>query len=282
MAITSQSLTLLLFCSFLLLTAPCRKAAADDVDDLLLQLNKPYVKSINSPDGDIIDCVDIYSQPGFDDPAMKNRTIEFIPGDYPKDLLPENEVESEGILPQIWQQAGSCPEGTIPMRRTTREDVIRARTTAEGGYFARKRPNSWQRPDAYSVQVDPPNYNEKAIGTKTDGKFFGARGWFGVWKPRVQGNEFSSSQLWVVSDEELDGPEINIVEAGWQVYPAMYGDDRPRFFNYFTRDNSVSTGCYNLQCSGFIQTSSRFALGAALEFSEINGVQHALAIYIFK
>ena len=31
---------------------------------------------IQSPDGDIIDCVDIYKQPAFDHPLLKNHTIQ--------------------------------------------------------------------------------------------------------------------------------------------------------------------------------------------------------------
>ncbi|EPS60618.1 hypothetical protein M569_14184, partial [Genlisea aurea] len=254
-----------------------------DIDDLLRELNKPYVKSINSPDGDIIDCVDIRNQPSFDDPAMKNRTIEFIPGDYPEELFPEDEVEGEGILPQTWQQAGSCPDGTIPIRRTTREDVIRARSMIEGSSFARKKPNSLPRPGAYSVQADaPPNNHERAMGYMTRAKFFGGKAAFSVWKPIVQSNEFSLAQLWVMADDELAGPEINSVEAGWQVYPGYYGDGRPRFFNYWTRDDSVSTGCYDLKCKGFVQTSSKITLGGVLDFSAFNGRQVEISIYIFK
>ncbi|WZZ61554.1 hypothetical protein YC2023_061661 [Brassica napus] len=42
----------------------------------LKQLNKPAIKSIHSPDGDIIDCVWIYDQPAFDHPLFKNHTIQ--------------------------------------------------------------------------------------------------------------------------------------------------------------------------------------------------------------
>ncbi|KAE9584961.1 hypothetical protein Lal_00018302 [Lupinus albus] len=45
----------------------------DEVQNLLKSLNKPAVKSIKSPDGDIIDCVNILQQPTFDHPALKNH-----------------------------------------------------------------------------------------------------------------------------------------------------------------------------------------------------------------
>ncbi|KAI9106388.1 hypothetical protein K1719_021916 [Acacia pycnantha] len=40
-----------------------------DVDATLKLLNKPAVETIKSEDGDIIDCVDIFKQPAFDQPS---------------------------------------------------------------------------------------------------------------------------------------------------------------------------------------------------------------------
>jgi hypothetical protein len=36
------------------------------------------VKSLQGNDGDIIDCVDIYQQPAFDHPLLKNHTIQVL------------------------------------------------------------------------------------------------------------------------------------------------------------------------------------------------------------
>ncbi|EAZ36623.1 hypothetical protein OsJ_20969 [Oryza sativa Japonica Group] len=49
-----------------------------------------------------------------------------------------------------------------------------------------------------------------------------------------------------------------------QVYPAMYGDDKTRLFIYWTRDAYNETGCYNLACSGFIQTNPQFVIGGSI------------------
>ena len=35
-----------------------------------------FIKSLQGEDGDIIDCVDIYQQPAFDHPFLKNHTIQ--------------------------------------------------------------------------------------------------------------------------------------------------------------------------------------------------------------
>nr|CAB3502380.1 unnamed protein product [Digitaria exilis]CAB3503941.1 unnamed protein product [Digitaria exilis] len=46
------------------------------VRGLLRRLNKAPLASIQSPDGDIIDCVHISKQPAFDHPLLKNHTIQ--------------------------------------------------------------------------------------------------------------------------------------------------------------------------------------------------------------
>jgi hypothetical protein len=47
----------------------------------------------------------------------------------------------------------------------------------------------------------------------------------------------------------------------------MYGTDLPCLFIYWTRDNYISSGCYNLSCDAFVQTDSSIVLGSALTFS---------------
>lgn len=70
---------------------------------------------------------------------------------------------------------------------------------------------------------------------------------------------------------------------GSQVSPELYGDSRPRLFTYWTSDAYQATGCYNLLCSGFVQTNSRIAIGAAINpVSLLNGNQYDITILIWK
>ncbi|CAL5330966.1 unnamed protein product [Camellia sinensis] len=105
----------------------------DDVYKQLKQLNKPALKSIKSPDGDIIDCVHISHQPAFDHPLLKNHTIQMRPSYHPEGLFEENKESipksNEGIsksITQLWHLNGRCPEGTIPIRRTKKREILRA------------------------------------------------------------------------------------------------------------------------------------------------------------
>lgn len=41
-------------------------------------LNKPAVLSIQSEDGDVIDCVDVHKQPTFDHPMLMNHKIQVL------------------------------------------------------------------------------------------------------------------------------------------------------------------------------------------------------------
>ncbi|CAN6226781.1 unnamed protein product, partial [Urochloa humidicola] len=49
-----------------------------EVRSFLRRVNKAPVTSIQSPDGDIIDCVPISKQPAFDHPLLKNHTIQIM------------------------------------------------------------------------------------------------------------------------------------------------------------------------------------------------------------
>ncbi|KAK7853108.1 hypothetical protein CFP56_036864 [Quercus suber] len=112
-----------------------------EVNRKLKLLNKPAAKSIKSEDGDIIDCVDIYKQPAFDHPALKNHKIEMRPSiSFPSDTTTAAKNESsQRVLSQIWHKSGSCPKGTIPIRRITRKELLGA---ASIEHFGREGPRS--------------------------------------------------------------------------------------------------------------------------------------------
>ncbi|XP_019439212.1 PREDICTED: uncharacterized protein LOC109344944 [Lupinus angustifolius] len=235
----------------------------------LHKINKPSVKTIHSPHGDIIDCVLSHQQVAFDHPLLKDQK----PLDPPEKPKGHNKmgVMSENF--QMWSLYGeSCPEGTIPIRRTIEEDILRA-SSVNG--FGRKLSSSVRR-DTSS------NGHEHAVGYVSGDEYYGAKASINVWAPIVENQyEFSLSQMWVISGSF--GEDLNTIEAGWQVSPELYGDTYPRFFTYWTSDAYQETGCYNLLCSGFVQTNNKIAIGAAISpTSSYDGGQFDISLLIWK
>nr|XP_027124146.1 uncharacterized protein LOC113740823 [Coffea arabica] len=120
-----------------------------------------------------------------------------------------------------------------------------------------------------------------AIAYVQGDKYHGAKATINVWQPYVQNRiEFSLSQIWVVGG---GGSSTNTIEAGWTVDADIFVDNKPRLFTYWTRHHYGSTGCYNVGCPGFVQTSKKMALGANISpVSTYPGPQFDISLYIVK
>ncbi|KAJ8563108.1 hypothetical protein K7X08_031560 [Anisodus acutangulus] len=237
----------------------------------LMKINKPSLKTIQSTDGDVIDCVLSHQQPAFDHPELRGKK-PLDPPERPNGHK-SNLMELENF--QLWRLSGeTCPEGTIPIRRTREQDILRANSLQT---FGRK----IQRPIRRDT-ITTSNGHEHAVGYVTGDQYYGAKASINVWAPQISNQyEFSLSQMWVISGSF--GDDLNTIEAGWQVSPEIYGDYFPRFFTYWTSDAYQTTGCYNLLCSGFVQTNNKIAIGAAISpTSSYNGGQYDISILIWK
>ncbi|CAL0306803.1 unnamed protein product [Lupinus luteus] len=234
----------------------------------LKKINKPAVKTIKSQDGDLIDCVLSHLQPAFDHPELKGQR-PLDPPERPKGYTNEETIVESF---QLWADSGeSCPEGTVPIRRTTEEDFLRASSIRRFG----RKPRGVRRDSSGTG-------HEHAVVYVNGDQYYGAKSSINVWSPVVTGQyEFSLSQIWVIAGT-FDN-DLNSIECGWQVCPELYGDKLPRFFTYWTTDAYQETGCYNLLCSGFIQTNSKIAIGAAISpTSSYNNRQFDIDVMIWK
>ncbi|KAK7350634.1 hypothetical protein VNO77_09469 [Canavalia gladiata] len=235
----------------------------------LKKINKPSLKTIQSPDGDLIDCVLSHQQPAFDHPELRGQT-PLDPPERPKGNYSNDERVNESF--QLWSDSGeACPEGTVPIRRTTEEDILRASSIRRFG----RKPRTVRRDSSGSD-------HEHAVVFVNGDQYYGAKASINVWAPRVTDQyEFSLSQIWVIAGSF--GHDLNTIEAGWQVSPELYGDSNPRFFTYWTTDAYHTTGCYNLLCSGFIQTNNKIAIGAAISpRSAYNSRQFDIGLMVWK
>ncbi|XP_064961787.1 protein neprosin-like [Musa acuminata AAA Group] len=252
----------------------------------LERINKPAAKTIQSPDGDIIDCVPRHKQPALDHPLLSDHKIQRVAPQRPKfkvERSPRNYSASDAPRRawQAWHHVGHCPRGTVPIRRSSVDDVLRAKSLFHFGKKQMRVPLA-RKVDAPDVVSG--NGHEHAIAyTVNNQEVYGAKATMNVWDPSVQAeNEFSLSQIWILSGS-FDGADLNSIEAGWQVSPELYGDSRPRLFTYWTSDAYRATGCYNLLCAGFIQTNNRIAIGAAISpVSSPGSSQYDITILVWK
>ncbi|XVE88763.1 hypothetical protein DITRI_Ditri19aG0095100 [Diplodiscus trichospermus] len=233
------------------------------ISSIQLAKHKGTIKTIQSEDGDVIDCVDIYKQAAFDHPLLKNHTIQMKPSSYPRGIRAEN---FEPELLQSWHKNGQCPQGTVPIVRAQMHNSNRTKALVPPrknlGKFAIK-------------AADPAH--EYAQVSVVDGNYFGASAWFNVWNPATFNGEFSLAQIWVLSGHE---DELNSMEAGWLTNSAQ---KQPHLFIYWTSDDYQSSGCYNLECPGFVQTNHNVALGARIEpVSTYGGHQYEINVNIHK
>jgi hypothetical protein len=182
------------------------------------------------PSGDRIHCVDADSHPSLP-PSMN------VPMDE-ESLRPlfgmDRTRDDDGNVRQ-------CPANTSPTLDAHFDNAPRSLSTAS--------PHEWAA--AYS-------YVENRGGRAT----------FNVWNPFVeQPGEFSLSQLWLIGGTNKGQQTL---EAGWHVFPNLYGDSRTRLFIYSSVAGSPG-GCYNLDCGRFVQTSSAVILGAPLACTSVDG-----------
>ncbi|XP_057952215.1 protein neprosin-like isoform X2 [Malania oleifera] len=217
----------------------------------LKKINKPAVETIKSPDGDLIDCVLSHLQPAFDHPQLKGQK----PLDPPERPKGHDSMDNVTESLQLWSSSGeACPEGTVPIRRTTEKDVLRASDIRKFGRKLRRH----VRRDTTSSD------HEHAVMFVKGDQYYGAKTSINVWAPRVTDEyEFSLSQIWVISGSFEN--DLNTIEAGWQT------------------DAYQKTGCYNLLCSGFIQTNNKIAIGAAISpRSSYGGRQFDIGLMVWK
>ncbi|PNT64329.1 hypothetical protein BRADI_4g27638v3, partial [Brachypodium distachyon] len=67
------------------------------------------------------------------------------------------------------------------------------------------------------------------------------------------------------------------------IHPERYGDSRPHLFAYWTRDGYETTGCFNMDCPGFIQTgTATMRLGAAIDPVSHGGSLQKVALKLLK
>ncbi|CAN0897624.1 hypothetical protein LINGRAHAP2_LOCUS19245, partial [Linum grandiflorum] len=151
-------------------------------EDKILQkqleyLNKPAVTTIKTKYGELYDCVDFYQQPAFDHPLLKDHKYEYkMRHSYDQ----QNDNLGTGHS-DIWLNGKGCPANTVPIKRVTKEEFIKINMATELVHN-----NSINENPGVQVAV---------LRTIERKKYHGGAMVHSIYRPTVQGRQYSSSRL---------------------------------------------------------------------------------------
>ncbi|XP_060965733.1 protein neprosin-like [Cannabis sativa] len=247
--------------NFTALSSSISKEEHLEIDEQLKQLNKPAVKTIQVNDGVIYDCVDFYKQPAFDHPLLKDHNYYHTmkPSSRPTNLIKnKNETHSEHKMEEV--KGLGCPTGTVPIRRTTKEDLIRSKLFT----------NRIITPQT----VEKPGLHHAVLRTKPGRRYNGGGVIMSVHdlstiiRPR-----YSVSHMTI-----KNGPDT--IQAGWTVNPNLYGDSKTRFFTFL---QAGGRSCFNTHCPGFVIVNTDIPLDHVYQLlSQRGGPIYLTQIFIYR
>ncbi|MCL7046092.1 hypothetical protein MKW94_007564 [Papaver nudicaule] len=214
-------------------------------------LNKPSIKTVHTRRGVIYDCVEFHKQPAFDHPLLKTYAYQKI-----------DETTTTQPHKRLISHVEGCPKGTVPIRRTTKEDLIRAKYLSS------------------SSNALGDEYRAGYTLTLTDERFYGASGIVNVWNPKVNPDQFSGVEVTLKAGTTEEANEIRF---GWTVYPQLYGENATLTYAYWTGDGGHKTGCYNTLCLGFVQVDGHYTPDMYLDnISVVGGTQFEHTSEVFQ
>ncbi|KAK6945308.1 Neprosin [Dillenia turbinata] len=211
----------------------------------------PPVTSIRTTYGDLYDCIDFYKQPAFDHPLLKNHTFyfEMKPSSHGKGGERISKVGSRSKTKRVktlWANGRGCPYGTVPIKRTAKEDP-----TGKILHFENQNSNisisSARYPGLHYALLEP-KYDPLKMYTGVGAKMT-------TWKLSVTANQYSSAQIRVQKGDEY-------IQTGWRVDLTLNGDTMTRGFIY---THAGQSQCYNTECPGFVIVRPDQPLDAVLE-----------------
>ena len=213
-------------------------------------------------DTQTIDCIPMMQQP-----AVRILGLKSIAPAPPPDAAPGGGSQAAvlpsqlppGKMQDAFGNALGCESGTIPMLRVTLEQMARFNTLQD--FFA-KGPNGAGQAKDPNV-VSPATTAHKYVIYYQSVNNYGDEADINLWRPYVYtdiGEVFSLAQSWTIGGS---GSATQTAEVGWQNFPSQYGTQNSVPFIYYTADDYNKTGCYNLTCGKFVQTSTALTLGAA-------------------
>ncbi|KAJ0975069.1 hypothetical protein J5N97_017034 [Dioscorea zingiberensis] len=240
-----------------------------EMENQLKFINKPAIKTIQNKNGDVIDCININQQLAFDHPLLKNHSIQQN-FSFHKDG--NNERLMSDALYSMSDLGERCPPGTIPIKRTKKDEIIRLKSFLKSV----GKSSNLLRP----LGSTPSPRAHWAILQSNEGKYLGASAWLNICGLQgVKSDQFSQTVITVLNGIIGPSQNYNVIQVGWMVNPMLYGDLQTRLTVFWTTDGYQTVHCYNQLCPGFVQVSSKIALGSVLGDQ---GDDRFLSFFIYK
>lgn len=188
------------------------------------------------------DCVTVESQP-----SLRGQKPAAPPPQIPglKSSLAGAKMSSEG----------HCGLGTIPMMRVTLQRMLRHKTLQ---HFFAKSPHGPATEPAQALarsRWGAPHLYAHAYQSVRNA---GGSSSLGIWNPQ---GDFTLSQQWYTAYTR--DQSVQTAECGNIHYPAKFGSNAVIFVYGTNNGYAAGSGCYNLDCANFVQTSQDFPLGGS-------------------
>lgn len=223
-------------------------------------------------DSQVYDCI-----PTAEQPALRGGGIVDTPPD-------------RGIPGIVhYSQAGraeSCGAGTVPFARLSLRDVVRYPSLA--AFLAK---GKQALPASSGARgggpFTPGGAHHYAVVRTHPGPSNGSGADLNIWNapvsPATDQYRMSLSQIWLSGRSSSN--KTQTLEVGWNVQPKAWGTAKAVPFIYSTQDGYDQTGCYNLECSDFVQTSSDVVFGSAFasnQYSVRGGTQPVMSVEWYR
>nr|TKW10208.1 hypothetical protein SEVIR_6G147100v2 [Setaria viridis] len=216
----------------------------------LMMLNKPYVKSFKDKYGVVFYCIDMYKQPAFDHPLLKNHKLQVTKRANCHHLFSRIRVHPQE----------SCPDGTVLIRRTLKQHLVNASVSLPRF-----------RPQKDHSEIPGQHFAQLLVDSVEGSKFQAAGANMEVDNVAVPAGQVSSAQILLV-DDSCHSSVVSVVQSGWR-------DSQTRFMTLWTADDCRMTGCLNTLCRGFVVVSQTAAPAivlrpgfAGISISKINNL----------
>ncbi|EOA32496.1 hypothetical protein CARUB_v10015776mg, partial [Capsella rubella] len=224
--------------------------------------------------GYILDCIDIQKQLAFDHPLLKNHSIQLKPTSIPKWTRDNDTSPKSSSLPfRQDDDDTSCPIGTFAIAEYYKEN-----------HGAMGSINIWDpsvKPDQLSLaSISIENGLRDSLQSISAGC-----------SPHQHYNKSNVQSSSLQQSLQQNKTKLQVIQKEQQTKPAgspnivspKVNQNHSGLFTYWTADGDNKTGCYNTLCPGFVQVSSKFALGTlAKPVSTYNGEQYILRVIIFQ